>query len=403
MRWRALGSAAALVATALGAGAARGGEAPGADRGKADARVLDQIAALEQLLERREKQIDRMHKIVLAQQKALETVKALDNAQVELARLKKENLRLKHELRQHRLIVQRLKDIGVPINEIIFPTAALPPKPIHAKVIAVRPEVKLVMLSVGTDDGVKKGYRFTIYDGERYVGKVEVERPFGDMCSARILPDWTKEKIREGYDAATGLERRPPGDRAPKERGGEDVIEMREATEGDRGKPQRLFREGVDLFELRRYDEAVDRFREVLKLEPDSGDARRLLRAAKDRLARERNTPVRPVERSAKAIFTKVVAVRPEVNLVMLSVGSDDGVKTGYRFTITRGERRIGTVEVEKVFADMSSARIIEAWKDAIKEGDDAAVGLGGRLELRAPPGEAAPPAEKPVPPGERG
>jgi len=95
--------------------------------------------------------------------------------------------------------------------------------------------------------------------------------------------------------------------------------------------------------------------------------------------------------------------VRPEVNLVMLSVGSDDGVKTGYQFTITRGEKRIGTVEVEKVFADMSSARIIRAWKDAIKEGDAAAVGLGGRLEPRAPPGEAAPPAEKPDPPGKRG
>jgi len=198
MKSRTFGPAAAFLAIALGAGPARSGEAPGAERGKTDAKVLPQIAALERLLERRETQIDRMHKIVLAQQKALEMVRVLDKAQVDLARLRKENLHLKHELHQHRWIVQELVDRGVPVREMLFAAEARPPKPIHAKVTAVRPEVKLVMLSVGTDDGVKKGYRFTIYDGERYVGKVEVERPFSDMCSARILPDWTKEKIRGG-------------------------------------------------------------------------------------------------------------------------------------------------------------------------------------------------------------
>ena len=91
--------------------------------------------------------------------------------------------------------------------------------------------------------------------------------------------------------------------------------------------------------------------------------------------------------------------MRPEVKLVMLSVGSDDGVKRGYRFTIRRGERYIGKVEVERVFNDMCSARILT--KSDVKEDDDAATGPVGRPEPGDPPGEADPGAQDNVPPGE--
>jgi tetratricopeptide (TPR) repeat protein len=384
---RALGAAAAFLAAALGAGAARGGEAPGAERGKTDARALERIAALEQLLERREKQIDRMHKIVLAQQKALETIKALDKAQVELARLKKENLRLKHDLHQYSRTIRQLVDQGVPVREIVSAGEATPPKPINAKVTAVRPEV---MLSAGSDDGVKKGYRFTIYRDERYIGKVEVTKVFADTSAAKVLPDWTKEEVKEGDEAATSIQQQPPRDLPDK---------MLDETTAEK-----LFRDGVDLFEMRRYPEAAHLLRKALELAPDAEEIRRSLRMAEDaHIRRDDRDRAHRIALPGAPVLGKVLAVRPEVNLVMLSVGSDDGVKRGCRFTITRGERRIGTVEVEKVFTDMSSARIIDVWKDPIKEGDDAALGLGGRIELRAPPGDAAPPAEKPVPPGERG
>ena len=384
MEPRALGSAAAFLAIALGAGAARGGEAPGAGRGGTDARVLERIAALEQLLERREKQIDRMHKIVLAQQKALETAKALDKTQVELVSLKKENLRLKQELRQYSRIIRQLVDHGVPVREIVFAGEARPPKPIHAKVTAVRPEVTVVMLSVGSDDGVKEPYRFTIYRGERYIGKVEVTKVFADTSAAKVLPDWMKEEIREGDDASTSVQQQPP-------RGLPHKM-LDEIT------AENLFRDGVDLFEMRRYPEAAHLLRKALELAPDAEGTRRFLRMAEDaHIRRDDKDRAHRIAQPGAPILGKVLAVRPEVNLVILSVGSDDGVKRGYRFTISRGERRIGTVEVEKAFADMSSARIIEVWKDRIKEGDDAAAGLGGR------PAEAAPPAENPDPPDKGG
>ncbi|MHC4201250.1 MAG: vWA domain-containing protein [Planctomycetota bacterium] len=113
--------------------------------------------------------------------------------------------RVEKELHQASWQIERIMDHGVPVRRLLFAVEDQPPKPIYGKVLAVRPEVNLVMLNLGTDDNVKKGYRFTVYDGERYVGKVEVERPFSDMCSARILTDWTKEEIREGYDASTAL------------------------------------------------------------------------------------------------------------------------------------------------------------------------------------------------------
>jgi septal ring factor EnvC (AmiA/AmiB activator) len=60
---------------------------------------------------------------------------------------------------------------------------------IEAKVLAVRPDVGLVMLSVGSQQNVKPGYRFTVSKGSEYIGKVQVDKVYADMSSAKILPD----------------------------------------------------------------------------------------------------------------------------------------------------------------------------------------------------------------------
>ncbi|MCW8129307.1 MAG: hypothetical protein KIS92_02895 [Planctomycetota bacterium] len=54
-----------------------------------------------------------------------------------------------------------------------------------------------------------------------------------------------------------------------------------------------------------------------------------------------------------------VLSVKPELNLVMISVGSAQGVKPGYRFTISRGDQYIAKAQVERVYPDMSSARLL--------------------------------------------
>jgi len=84
----------------------------------------------------------------------------------------------------------------------------------QAEVLAVNNKVNLVMLSVGSGDGVKKGCVFTIYRGVTYVGRATVEQVFADMCSARIDASSRAADAREGDDArAPGLpqRRRPAG------------------------------------------------------------------------------------------------------------------------------------------------------------------------------------------------
>jgi len=80
-----------------------------------------------------------------------------------------------------------------------------------------------------------------------------------------------------------------------------------------------------------------------------------------------------PGRGAAGAAAARVLAVRPEVDLVMLSAGREGGVKVGARFGIYRAGARIGAVEVEKVFGDMASARIVEQVGGArIRERDEA-------------------------------
>ena len=59
-----------------------------------------------------------------------------------------------------------------------------------------------------------------------------------------------------------------------------------------------------------------------------------------------------------------MLAVRPELDLVMLSVGSNHGAKPGYRMTISRGSQFLAKAEIQKVYPDMCSARLF------LKQGD---------------------------------
>ena len=182
--------------------------------------LVERQTADREELKRRHEQINTMHNIILKQQQALEVAKAnlrnaqnqrvemenaYNNARQQLVASQKEKARLERDLHHNSWIIQRLMEHGVPVNDIIQSGESQPATPIEGKVLAVRPEVNLVMLSVGQDDGVRRGHRFTIYRREQYIGKVEVEKVFADMASARILVDWTKEDIVENDDASTSV------------------------------------------------------------------------------------------------------------------------------------------------------------------------------------------------------
>ncbi len=180
--------------------------------------LADRIEAATLELDRRYKHIERMHRIVLTQQKAYEISKAnmrnalnekmemeneANNSRHRLVASQKEKARLEKDLHHNSWVIQKLQDSGVPVQDIVFGAGDQPDVDIHGKVLAVRPEVNLIMVSVGTDQKVRKGYRFTVFREDRYIGKVEVEKVFANMCSARILSEWTKEKVKEGDDVST--------------------------------------------------------------------------------------------------------------------------------------------------------------------------------------------------------
>jgi chromosome segregation ATPase len=111
------------------------------------------------------------------------------------------------ELKRADRLMARLEERGIEIDSLSAGDAIGAETPINAKVLSVREDVNVILLSVGKKDQVKEGYQFTIYQGGTYKGKVMVESVYPNMCSARILDDLMAEAqtIQEGDNASTRI------------------------------------------------------------------------------------------------------------------------------------------------------------------------------------------------------
>ena len=96
--------------------------------------------------------------------------------------------------------IEQLIEAGVNVHSL---AAGEPVPTIEGTVTAVDKELGLMILSVGSDDKVEMGYEFTVYRGERYVGKVVVERVLSDMCGARVTHLDKGAEIQAGDSATT--------------------------------------------------------------------------------------------------------------------------------------------------------------------------------------------------------
>lgn len=80
---------------------------------------------------------------------------------------------------------------------------------------------------------------------------------------------------------------------------------------------------------------------------------------------------------AARPIDGLVTAVKPDANLVVLSIGREQKVETGYEFTISRGDKFIGKVKVLKVFPDLSGAEVLYTKEgEEIQQGDKATTSI---------------------------
>lgn len=77
-------------------------------------------------------------------------------------------------------ILEVAKQQGFDISSVV----AMPE--ISAFVQEVNNELGYVILSVGSDDKVKKGYTFQVFRGNTYLGEVQVDDVAADYCTARI-------------------------------------------------------------------------------------------------------------------------------------------------------------------------------------------------------------------------
>ncbi len=174
--------------------------------GKAESKVEMWQALNEELVRENSRRADELVKlkgVLLKQQQAVQVardneVKArnekaeleneLNQTRQTLAALQRDKRQIEEDLAIQTRRILGLLERGVPIADILGedPEATQPFIP-DAQVLAVKPEMNLVMISVGTAQGVKPGFRFTISRGDKYIGKVQVERVYPDMCSAKIL------------------------------------------------------------------------------------------------------------------------------------------------------------------------------------------------------------------------
>ena len=131
----------------------------------------------------------------VTEQKRLES--ELMDAQDQIAGLEKKIVALSKELETAGVMLQAYKDKFGVISELVSAPA------LTAKVSAVDEKLNIVVLSIGKDEGVKPGYEFTVYRGDKYVGKVVVDDVAKDHCSGYSKKELQQGPIQVGDDART--------------------------------------------------------------------------------------------------------------------------------------------------------------------------------------------------------
>lgn len=118
------------------------------------------------------------------------------------ATLARDKGEIERDLSRQTSRIEALIAKGVPVITILQEdAAATQPALPDSMVLAVRPEVGLVMLSIGSAQGVKPGFQLTISRGDQYIGKVQVDRVYPDMCSAKVVPALSKGEIMVNDEA----------------------------------------------------------------------------------------------------------------------------------------------------------------------------------------------------------
>jgi len=125
--------------------------------------------------------------------------------EADLGNLRETYAGTRKKLREKELLIAMAENQGVNFASLL----PGPPVPaIDGRVLAVKTDVKpaLVLLSVGADEKVEAGFRFSVYRGNKFIGKVVVERVLRDSAGCRVLFTAEGEAVQSGDTAATRLQ-----------------------------------------------------------------------------------------------------------------------------------------------------------------------------------------------------
>ncbi|KAA1262573.1 Chromosome partition protein Smc [Rubripirellula obstinata] len=91
---------------------------------------------------------------------------------------------------------------GIDINA---PLDGAPPER-NGIILEVDRPRKLVLVSIGADEGLRQGHRLEVTRGGRYVGKLEIQRTTPDRAVAKILVDYSEGILQESDRVDTTIE-----------------------------------------------------------------------------------------------------------------------------------------------------------------------------------------------------
>jgi hypothetical protein len=124
----------------------------------------------------------------------------------DLGEVRKSYSDTKQQLLDMNLAMEELQRQGIPVDTLLVNHRPLPP--INGKVAGVKSDVQpaLVLITVGKDDKVEKGYPFTVYRGAEFIAKVIVEKVNADSAGCRVLFNAPGKTIKAGDDVATRVD-----------------------------------------------------------------------------------------------------------------------------------------------------------------------------------------------------
>ena len=122
----------------------------------------------------------------------------LNAAKQKLAIMTAEKRAAEEDLALQTRRIEKLLKNGVPVAQLFGEDpSATQPFVADGRVLAVKPDLHEVMLSIGSAQGVKPGYQFVIKRGDSYVHRVAVEKVYPDMCMARFVDGLQNKDGRE--------------------------------------------------------------------------------------------------------------------------------------------------------------------------------------------------------------